>query len=125
RRDLLRMAVLGLFGHGIFQVCFALGIARTTAANTSLLLALSPIVVALIAAGIKAERLLARAWIGVLASFGGVAVLVLGSGNGASLGLSGNLGDLLILIGAVSWAIFTVMARPMLRRYSSLQLNFA
>ena len=73
RRDMLGMILLGLAGHTIYQMVFIRGLAHTTPGNTSLLMATSPIFVALYAphpAG--TERGNRIVWAGILLSFAGV-----------------------------------------------------
>ena len=50
RGDFWKLLGLGLLGNGIYQILFMSGIARTTAGNTSLILATAPIFVAILSA---------------------------------------------------------------------------
>ena len=47
-RDRWRLAGLGVLGHGLYQVCFIEGVARTTAGTAALVLASGPAFIALI-----------------------------------------------------------------------------
>lgn len=123
RSDLGRMFWLALTGHGIFQLCFAWGIAQTTAANAALILALSPVFVAAISAWRREEHLMWYAWLGLALSFGGVATLVVGGGGSVSLGGPTIVGDLILFVASISWAVYTILTRPMITKYTSLQIN--
>lgn len=123
RADLPMLTVCALLGHTVFQTCFAFGLARTTAGNTALILSLSPVVVGIISSRRREEELRLPAWIGAAASCLGVALLVGARGDAVTFGGEALLGDLAILVAAVAWAFYTVLSRPLLGHYSSLQFN--
>lgn len=89
------------------QVCFTEGVARTTAANAALIIALNPLVSALSAALLLRERLSPARLAGVALGFGGVALVVLNR-PGAVLG-AGGLGDLLVFGSVLSWVLGGVL----------------
>jgi drug/metabolite transporter (DMT)-like permease len=123
RRDLLPVFGLGLIGHTFYQVLFINGIARTTSSNSSLLMATSPIWVVIIGHVLKIERTGRLVWAGILLSFTGMLLLILGRGQGISLAEGQMLGDLLVLISAMMWALYTTGSKPLLARYSPLKLT--
>ena len=109
RRDLARLALLGILGNTLYQMIFIQGIARTTAANASLIMSSCPMLVALLGAALGRDRLPRIAWTGVALAVGGL-VLVLVSGSRHNL-VTGNLtGDLLILASAATWAASSTLA---------------
>jgi len=114
-RDLARLAMLGFLGNTVYQVVFIQGIARTTAANASLIMSSCPMLVALLATALGRDRLHGLAWAGVALAVGGLAlVLAAGSHNEFK---TGNLtGDLLILASAAIWAAYTVFASGVMAR---------
>jgi len=122
-REAISMALLGLVGHALYQISFINGLARTSAGNASLLLGTSPIFVALISHFFGIERAKARVWLGVLISFGGSALLVIGSGRQTSVQGSTAAGDLLIIAAAVCWAAYTTFSQPVLARRSPITLT--
>jgi drug/metabolite transporter (DMT)-like permease len=123
RRDAGRLVLLGLVGTTVYQLLFINGIARTTAGNTSLMLGSIPVYVLVIGALTGLERLDWRGWLGCLAAFGGTVLVVLGSGETVRMGGTSLGGTLLVMGGAVAWAVYTVLARPLLQRYSSLKVT--
>lgn len=115
RRDLAKLALLGVLGNTLYQMIFIQGIARTTAANASLIMSSCPMLVALLGAALGRDRLPKVAWAGVTLAVGGL-VLVLVSGSRHEL-VTGNLtGDLLILASAAAWAAYTVLASGVMAR---------
>lgn len=122
KRDLPTLVVLGLLGHTAYQVFFIAGLARTTAGNASLILAMSPIFVGLLSVALGLERPTARMWLGLVVAFAGLLALIAGR-DGVTLGLHTLTGDLLVLISTACWAAYTVFSRPMLERASPLWLT--
>ena len=57
RRDLAQLAVLGAIGFALYQALWTTALDHTTAADSALLIASTPIITALIAAAIGSDRL--------------------------------------------------------------------
>lgn len=115
RQDWLALVGLGLVGHAIYQYCFITGLSRTSVANSALLIAATPIAVALLTAAVGQDRIGPLHWVGTVLSMIGIYVAV---GHGARLSGESARGDLLVAIGVVCWAIYTVGARPLMQRHS-------
>ena len=111
---------MGVFGYFGYQLFFVLGIARTTASNSSLLVATIPVIVAALNGLFRLERVSLRMWLGVLASFAGIALIILGGRASFSVGGESSLGDALTLGAALAWAGYIVYARKYLQRRSAL-----
>lgn len=123
RGDWWRFLGLGLIGNTCYQLLFINGIDRTTAGNSALLLATTPIFISLIGAAVGVERVGKLAGVGVFFSFAGILMVIVGSGKELSLTRETIEGDMLILIGAAVWSLYTVLSKPMLARYSALKLT--
>ena len=108
RGDVAKVILLGLIGHTLYQTLFINGLARTTPANSSLLMATSPIWVAVLSHFLRIERAASLTWAGIGVSFSGIVLLILG-GGGVSLGATTFVGDLLLLSCAVIWALYTML----------------
>ncbi len=102
------------------QLCFVYAITFTTASTVALLFATLPIWTALLAHGTGIERQGLRFWIATLVSFAGVALVAVGSGGPLSANLKG---DALALVGAATWAAYSVAIAPLMRRYSPFRLS--
>ena len=123
RRDWPLIIGLGLLGHTLYQLLFVHGMTLTTAANSSLLLATSPIWVAVLSYLLHIERISRVTWYGILLSFCGIIVLIMGGGGHVDLGGTTTRGDLLLLACAIVWAVHTTASKPLLARYSPLKLT--
>jgi drug/metabolite transporter (DMT)-like permease len=122
REDTLRVIGLGILGHVLYQLLFIHGINLTRAGNAALMLATAPIYTALLSKLAGHERVRPAAAVGMVATLGGVA-LVIGSGEGTiSFSSATVAGDVLVMAAAVLWAAFTVSARNVVRKYGALRL---
>jgi drug/metabolite transporter (DMT)-like permease len=119
RRDLpvVALAIALLFTN---QLGFVFALDLSTATTVALLFGTLPIFTALIARLVGVEQLSRRFWIAAALSFSGVALVTAGSGES----ISGNVwGDLLALVGAATWAGYSVALAPLMRRYSPFRLS--
>lgn len=123
RREWLYIFGLGFIGISLHQPLAMYGSAYTTAGNAGLLLSSTPVFVALINHVIHWEHLEPRAWLGVGISFVGMACIIGGDGGGFSLGRATLKGDLICVVGAAAWALYTVLAQPLLKRYDAVNLS--
>jgi drug/metabolite transporter (DMT)-like permease len=123
RRDWLMIIGIGLLGHTLYQLLFVNGMVLTTAANSSLLLATAPIWVAVLGYLLHVERISRVTWAGILLSFSGIIILILGGGGHVALGGATTRGDVLLLGCAIVWAVYTTASKPLLLRYSPLKLT--
>jgi drug/metabolite transporter (DMT)-like permease len=119
-RDALLLGAAAMVGIYLNQIAFVYAIDLTNASTTALIFGSLPIITALFASAIGLERLHRRFWIAAVVSFIGVALVAVGAGGG----VSGNLtGDLLALLGAATWGVYSVAIVPLLRRYSVWRIS--
>lgn len=118
--DLPRLITLGIIGNTGYQLFFILAIRYSTASNTSLMVATGPIWIALLSWVLRLDRLTWRAWLGILLSFAGLITIINAGSGGIALGSATLTGDLLAVCGAIAWALYTVLSRPLLAKYSSI-----
>jgi drug/metabolite transporter (DMT)-like permease len=122
RRTVLGLLALGFLGNGVYQFFFVEGIARTRASDAALVVAASPAFIAIIGRMRGVERTTMRGVIGILLSIAGIGLVVFGTSEGGE-GDASLLGDLLVLCGSLSWAIYTVLLKPYTERVPGLQLS--
>lgn len=120
-RDPLPFFWLGLTGVAAMGMLGAVGSALTTAVNVSLLMNANPIFVAALAP-IIGERLTGTRVGGALVGLAGVIVVVLGnSGGGPSFAGARDVWGSLAAVGAaISWALYTLLGKGIVRRYGGL-----
>lgn len=117
RRDVLALAGLGVIGHFAYQLFFVGGVARTSVANSSLIIGATPVCVAIVSAALGKERISRMHWLGAAVSASGIWMVV---GPGAAIGGETLAGDLMILGSVACWTTYTVGASALLRRHSPL-----
>jgi drug/metabolite transporter (DMT)-like permease len=123
RAEVPRVLALGLLGNLMYQLFFIFGLDRTRAGNASLLLASTPIITALLSASLGHERVRPRVWLGVIATFGGILLVVLGGHAQLDAGEASIAGDLFMFAASIAWAFYTVGSRPLVDKYGPLPIT--
>ena len=117
RADWLQLVFLGAVGTFLYQLCFVGGVRRTSVANGSLIVGISPIVIALLSAMAGHERIKPIRWVGVFTALAGLYLIV---GRGVELSGQTLRGDALMIAAVVCWAVYSVASQPILKRHSAL-----
>jgi drug/metabolite transporter (DMT)-like permease len=110
-RDLLTLLAVGVIGHGVYQLLFIEGLARTRAGNAALIIAATPAFIAAASRWRGIERVRRRSLAGIAFSVVGVAAIVLGSATSRS-GQTSVAGTLLVFAGVLCWTAFTISLYP-------------
>jgi drug/metabolite transporter (DMT)-like permease len=103
----LKLGLTGVLEPGIAYIFGVIGLTRTSASSASLLAALEPVIVLLLAALFLRECPTRRAILLMIAAFVGV-ILVTGVGESAGQTL---MGDAIYFLGVISAALYVVMSR--------------
>jgi drug/metabolite transporter (DMT)-like permease len=118
RRDLRLVLLAGAVIY-VNQLCFVYSIDRTSAATVTLFLGSTPIFIGVLASVIGLERMGRGFWLATALSLAGVGFVASGSG-----GFSGRvLGDTLAISTAATWAVYSVLIAPLMRRYSPFRIS--
>ena len=121
RTDVPRFLLCALTGVAINQLLFIKGLTLTTPIHAALLILVTPVFILLIAIALRQEALSTWKLAGLLLAIGGAAVLILGRESSA-IGSNMLLGDLLVVINAVSYAFYYLLVKPLMQRYSPLHV---
>jgi drug/metabolite transporter (DMT)-like permease len=122
RPDWWRFVAIGLLWYALYMVALNAGERRIDAGTSAMLIQLSPILIAVLAAIFLGERFTRFIVLGLVLAFSGVVVISLGSGNGG--GGSDVIGVLLCLVSAVGYAIALILQKPLMSRYPSVQVTW-
>jgi drug/metabolite transporter (DMT)-like permease len=117
RRDWTELFLLGAVGTFLYQLCFVAAVKRTSVGNGSLVIGVSPIVIALLSAMVGHERIRPVRWVGIFVAMFGLYLVV---GHGVDLGAQTWRGDALMMGGVICWAVYSVGSQPILKRHSPL-----
>jgi drug/metabolite transporter (DMT)-like permease len=115
REDLLRLQVCSLLGVVINMVVFLEGLERSTAVNAGLLMPVIPVYTFAIAVAVGQERFRLRRGAGILLALAGTLFLLFQ--KGPDLSSEHLTGNLLIVVNTLSYSLYLVVSKPLLRRY--------
>jgi len=125
RKDAIELLWLGFLGISLHQWLQSSGLVTSEASTTAWLVSTTPIFMALLGWLFYREKISLPVAGGILLATIGV-LFVITKGDFSSL-FSGNFGapgDILIILSAPNWALFSVMSRPILEKYSPLKVTF-
>jgi drug/metabolite transporter (DMT)-like permease len=121
KKDIPLFILCGITGVAINQIMFVKGLSLTSAIHSSLLSLATPIFITIIALWLIKEKFSINKFMGLALGIGGATLLVLvkdvQSSNSSSL-----LGDMFVLINAVSYAFYMVIVRPLMEKYNALHV---
>jgi drug/metabolite transporter (DMT)-like permease len=118
-RDLPAIVGLGALGIALYGLALARGERTVTAGAASLIIASESILIALFAALWLGERLTRLGWLGSVAGFVGVALIVVGE-EGA---LRVDANALWVLLASAATSAYFVLQKPYLARYGPFAFN--
>lgn len=115
REEIPFLAMLGFIGIAFHQWLQANGLKTATATVTAWIIATIPVFVALLSLVMLGEKVGKQRLGGiVLAAVGTVTVVSGGNLQALTEGRVGTVGDILIIISAINWALFTVLSKRVL-----------
>jgi drug/metabolite transporter (DMT)-like permease len=125
RKDLAYFVLLGFIGITFHQWLQSTGLLTAQATTTAWIVATSPIFIAVLGWLFLMEKLGWQRVCGIVLAFVGV-LLVVSKGNLQSLlfGSAITTGDILIMISAPNWAIFSVLSRYGLKQHPAARMMF-
>ncbi len=123
RRDFAAVIVLGFIGITLYSILFMYGLKYTTASNSALFIAMSPLFAAMTQLVTKKERLPAKSASGLFLSFLGAVLIIWTRTGGLHFTWQALSGDLLTLAASFSWALYTLRAKPLLQQYSPIKIT--
>ena len=121
--DMLKLFFAALLGIVLNQGSFIFGLSLTSPINASIVTTTSPIIAMIIAAIYLKEPITGKKVTGIFIGALGALLLILNSQSGTQHGKGGNiLGDLLCLSAQISFALYLVIFKNLISRYSTFTL---
>lgn len=117
RADVPRLVACGFFGVALNQLCFFHGLNLSSAINSGIIMAFNPIIVVILSYFFLKDKITLTQAIGIFLGSSGAILLTLTAGTGKGDSVQG---DLLLFINSASYAIYLVLAKPLMQKYSPL-----
>lgn len=120
RRDLVYLALWAASMTTLNQVALPSSLRYASASSVALLFGTLPIFAGVYSQLWRIERLGVRLWVAAAFSFGGVALIAIGTHGGPS----GSIGGILLgLVAPASFALYSIALVPLVRKHGSLHVN--
>lgn len=120
RREEAAFCLMGIFSCSLYFLAENTALQHTLAANVSIIVTVAPILTAILAHFTTDEKFSRSTLYGFLCAFSGVILVVF---NGAFVLRLSPAGDLLALLAALSWAIYSVIMKRFTDRYDAVLLT--
>lgn len=121
KQDTPRFILCALTGIAINQMLFLKGLSLTYSIHAVLLMLTTPILITIIAAWLLKERVNIYKITGLALGISGAIVLIISRKNTGG-GNNILLGDLLVLINAVSYTVYFILVKPLMLKYNPVQV---
>ena len=117
RSDYKRLVLCGLFGVAINQLFFFHGLNLSSSINSGIIMTVNPILVVMLSFFLLKESITKTKVIGIVLGATGAILLTLAGGTGKG---DSTLGDFFLFINAASYAVYLVIAKPLMKKYQPL-----
>ncbi|HSB91725.1 MAG TPA: DMT family transporter, partial [Flavitalea sp.] len=121
RRDIGRFILCAITGVVINQSLFIKGLSMTLSIHAALLILVTPIFITIVAAWVGTEAMTVWKTVGLLAGISGAAILALDKQH-AGTAQDVLLGDIFIIINAISYAIYFALVKPLMSNYNPVHV---
>ncbi|CAM3864656.1 DMT family transporter [Cytobacillus oceanisediminis] len=118
-RDLPAIFILGFLGFTVYHTALNIGEQTVSAGPASLIVSLTPIFSAALAALFLGERFGGVRWLGSAISFAGVAIISIGTGDRFEI----QTGILFVLLASVSESVYFVFQTKYFNKYGFLEFT--
>lgn len=124
KRDFLRFFLCALTGVAANQLLFYEGLNFTTPINAALIFTSNPLLTLLMSMLILKQKATPIKWVGLI--LGGIAamMLIVYSRGGADLSAQTQLGNLMVFVNALSYAIYLAIVKDLMHKYHPLVVIF-
>lgn len=124
KQHFIPLFIMAIIGIGGFNLALFHGMKYTSAMNGALIMALCPVIISLLGV-FFGESFSIRQMTGLLFGLAGV-VIVITQGNLANLtAFAMQKGDLLVLLAAFCWALYSTIPKRFIKNLDSLQITVA
>jgi len=121
-RELVSIVVIGVLWFGLYNVALNAGERRVDAGTAAMLIQVSPVLIALLAAVFLDERFTVHLGVGLTLAFAGVALIAFSTSPGG--GHSDVIGVLLCLVSAVAYSVSLILQKPLMVRLPAVHVTW-
>lgn len=121
KKDIPAFLLCAFTGVAVNQLLFLKGLTLTYSIHAALLSLITPILITFIAAWLLRERLSFFKIAGLALGIGGAYILISGK-ESTGEGINVLVGDLLVIINAISYTFYMVLVKPLMKKYPPLQV---
>lgn len=118
KKDFKLLAISGLLGVAINQLLFFHGLNLTSPIDASIIITAVPVMVLIFGVFILKEKLTSYKIAGII--IGGIGAVLLIAYGSKSGGTSSILGNIYIFLNAISYALYLVLIKPLMKKYKPL-----
>lgn len=115
RRELALLAALGITGILLYNVFLFSGLRTVTAIRSSVIIAFTPSVVALVSGLFFREEITRRMWLGIFFAFVGAVITITEGQLGLIFKNPFSIGDLFLLGCVGTWTVYSLIAKHAMR----------
>jgi drug/metabolite transporter (DMT)-like permease len=121
RRQWLPIVAIGVLWFGVYNVALNQGERSVDAGTAAMLIQVSPVLIALLAAMFLGERFTVQLGVGLALAFAGVALISLSTSQGSS---SDVVGVLLCLVSAVVHSVSLILQKPLVGELAAVHVTW-
>ena len=123
KKDFLKITITAFFGMCINMLMFFKGLQLSTPINSGVIVTLTPIIILVLSATFLKERLTLLKVLGIILGFiGAILLIIYGNTIKAINAPNVSLGNIMLLINAISFGTYLVMVKSLTKKYSTVTL---
>lgn len=120
KKDWILFMLLGLTGIALYNICFFYASKYAPVIKSSLFIAANPMLIMLLSGVFLKEAITKRNVVGLLLAFLGVITIITEGNPMVILKFQFEFIDLILLGAVITWALYSVLGRVVLQKYSSI-----
>lgn len=120
REDLPRFILCGLSGVAVNQLLFYEGLSYTTPINAAIIFTSNPLLTLLVSIVLLKQKAGLVKWLGMITGGTGAVGLIILSRGTADFSGDTHLGNLMVFLNALSYALYLALAKPLMQKYNPL-----